>query len=129
MKIDWLIVKLKHLNKETPMLKKRFSESMYESSIIVIISKSEEMDRAYDIKERQNWFYAENWVLRLREWVIKLKYLSHEIMHFTVQQLREIREIKLNPETEEIYAYFYSYYLDKIWNRIQMQHLKEIEKK
>ena len=111
------------------MIKKRFKEEMYESEIIVMISKPEEMDKMYDIEEHHNWFYAENWVLRLREWVINLKYLSHEIMHFTTQQLRDIRNVKLNPETEEMYAYFYSYYLNRIWKRIQTTNTLKIEKK
>ena len=108
------------------MFKKKFKESMFESEVVVIISSKEEINKLwYDCNTDYKWFYAENWVLWIEEWDINLKYLSHEVLHFVAQQLRSVREIKMIAETEEMYCYFYSYYLDKIWKRITSLKIKK----
>lgn len=108
------------------MYKKKFKEDMLESEVVVIVCSQEEINKLwYEVNDDYNWFYAENGVLRLREWVMNLKYLSHEVLHFVAQQLRTVREIKMNAETEEMYCYFYSYYLDKIWKRMNTLQIKK----
>ena len=111
------------------MYKKKFKEDMFESELIVVVSSREEIIKmGYDCTEDCKWFYAEDWILWIEESSISLKYLSHEIIHFVSQQLRTIIDIKLNAETEENYAYFYSYYLDKIWKRMSALQIKNEKK-
>lgn len=99
------------------MFKKKFSETMFESEVIVIVDSKE------NLKELLKWtdfdgFYNWEWTIYIADNSDLLKTLSHEVMHFVHHHLKDWCNISLTWQTEETYAYFYSYYLEKIWKRM-----------
>lgn len=113
------------MKKRSNYFEKKFSESMFESEVIVIITDHESISKeiSEEVDSSFNGFYTDGGILWINIHNLSLRYLSHELIHFTTHQLKGIRHILLNAETEELYAYFYSYYLDKIWKRIEKENL------
>ena len=109
------------------MFKKKFKEDMFESELIIIIDSPENLEF---ISKLDNFDGYYNWdgVIYICDDAPLLKTLSHELIHFVHYQLKDMCDISLTDNTEETYAYFYSYYLDKIWERMSALQIKNEKK-
>ena len=106
------------------MIKKRFSEDIFETSILVKYWTLEEfwLDLNFD------WYCDRKWTMFIRQWCNIEKTLSHEVLHLVYDELLD-RDISLTAQTEETFAYMIWFYFEKIYKWLKQNTTIKTEKK
>ena len=112
------------------MIKKRFSEDVFETSILVKYWTIEEF--WLDVWDF-DWYCDRKWTMYIKQWCNIEKTLPHEVLHFIYDALLD-RDISLTAQTEETFAYMNWFYFEKIYKWLmkqikQTQPLLKTEKK